>query len=107
MRLLFVWACCVPLQVNATYESEVSPGWPKPEVASSRTEREKWIRSKYEHKVFLPEETLPVDTLGVVMCEVGRTSRPVCVRVWRLPLLCVLVTAVCVIERTVSPGPSL
>jgi Putative GTPase activating protein for Arf len=56
--------------VNATYEAEIAQGWVKPDVTTSRSDREKWIRVKYEQRGFVPDETLPVAALGDVMCKV-------------------------------------
>ncbi len=68
---------CVDLpshQVNSTYEAEVPEGFIRPEATASRSDREKWIRAKYEQRGFVPDETLPVAALGDVMCKVCKAA---------------------------------
>lgn len=41
--------------LNSVYEANVKNNMIKPTQKSTREEKEKWIRSKYEAKEFLPE----------------------------------------------------
>lgn len=40
---------------NSIWEASIRPGLVKPSPSSSREDKEKWIRLKYECKEFLPE----------------------------------------------------
>ncbi len=62
------------LQVNAVWESTVQPGWSKPDRTALRSDRERWIRAKYEHRGFVDNyaasDGSSKDTLGAMMCQV-------------------------------------
>lgn len=45
---------------NSVWEGSVRNGLMKPVPTSTREEKEKWIRSKYENKEFLPESNRSV-----------------------------------------------
>ncbi|OQS04294.1 glucose-6-phosphate 1-dehydrogenase [Thraustotheca clavata] len=50
--------------VNAIWEVALAPGWVKPTAQASRTEKEKWIKAKYEFRGF--SEHVNVSMTGIV-----------------------------------------